>query len=57
MPMNSHILEAVLKGGSGDEIAAVAMEHRMKSLQQDGLEKAARGMTTVEEIKTTTPGM
>ena len=56
MGMSNQIIEAVLKGGSGHEIAAVAMEHGMKSLRQDGLEKAARGMTTVEEIKKITQG-
>ncbi|MBI1923945.1 type II/IV secretion system protein, partial [Candidatus Poribacteria bacterium] len=50
MAMNDAIREMVLKGASGYEIKQAAMENGMKTLRQDGLEKVAQGITTLEEI-------
>jgi type IV pilus assembly protein PilB len=50
MAMNDALREMVLKGASGYEIKQAAMENGMKTLRQDGLEKVAQGITTLEEI-------
>jgi type IV pilus assembly protein PilB len=50
MVMNDPIKEMILKGASGFEIKQVAMENGMRTLRQDGLEKAAHGVTTIDEI-------
>ena len=50
MRMEDAIVDMILKGASGFEIKQVAMENGMRSLRQDGLEKAVAGITTIEEI-------
>jgi type IV pilus assembly protein PilB len=50
MAMNNTIREAILKGASGYEIKGVAIDNGMKTLRQDGLAKAARGLTTIDMI-------
>ncbi len=50
MAMNDAIRDMVLKGASGYEIKQAAIENSMKTLRQDGLEKVAQGITTLEEI-------
>ena len=50
MRMEDAIVDMILKGASGFEIKQVAMENGMRSLRQDGLEKATAGITTIDEI-------
>jgi len=40
----------VLQGASADEIGATARKAGMVPLKEDGLAKAAHGITTVEEV-------
>jgi type IV pilus assembly protein PilB len=40
----------ILQGASADEIAGAAREAGMIPLREDGLSKAAQGITTVQEI-------
>ena len=50
MVMTDAVRNMILKGASGFEIKEAAMQNGMRSLRQDGLEKAAQGITTVDEI-------
>ena len=50
MAMNGAVREAVVKGASGYEIKGVAIDSGMKTLRQDGLAKAAQGLTTIDMI-------
>jgi type IV pilus assembly protein PilB len=50
MVLTDEIREAVLKRGSADEVRHVAEEQGMAPLRDDGLLKAARGITTIEEV-------
>lgn len=42
--------QAILNGASGDQLLAVAREHGFTSLFEDGLHKAADGLTSIDEI-------
>lgn len=48
--LTDEIREAVLKRGSADEVRHVAEEQGMVPLRDDGLAKAARGITTIQEV-------
>ncbi len=50
MAVTSEIKDLILRRVSTDVISRVAEEQGMVRLKEDGLMKAARGMTTVEEI-------
>ena len=49
MVVNEDIRNLILRRSSTDEIARVAEKEGMTSLRDDGLLKAARGVTTIEE--------
>jgi type IV pilus assembly protein PilB len=50
LKMTSTLKELIVKGASSDEIEKQAKKEGMMSMIEDGLFKAAQGMTTVEEV-------
>ncbi|HUF01291.1 MAG TPA: ATPase, T2SS/T4P/T4SS family [Gaiellaceae bacterium] len=48
--MSEEIAALAVRHGSRDEIARAAMEGGMRTLWQDGLEKVASGLTSIEEL-------
>lgn len=50
MVLTDEIREAVLKRGSADEVRHRAEEQGMVPLRDDGLSKAAQGITTIQEV-------
>lgn len=50
MPIDDKIREAMLKKSSASDIKKIAVSRGMRTMVQDGFEKAARGITTLEEI-------
>ena len=48
--MSEEIERLTVERSSSDAIRAVAIEQGMKSLRDDGLRKAATGLTSIEEI-------
>jgi type IV pilus assembly protein PilB len=50
MPMSSAIKELVLANGTADEIAEQARKEGMMTMIEDGIFKAAQGLTTIEEV-------
>jgi type IV pilus assembly protein PilB len=50
MPMSEQIERMTVDRASSEAIRATAIEHGMHTLRDDGLEKAAAGMTSIEEI-------
>jgi type IV pilus assembly protein PilB len=50
MPMSESIERLTVERASSEAIRAEAIEHGMQTLRDDGLFKAARGLTTIEEI-------
>jgi type IV pilus assembly protein PilB len=50
MTMTDEIRELVLTGASSERIERVAVEQGMRTLRQDGLQKALSGHTSLEEI-------
>lgn len=50
MPIDDSIREAMLTRCSSANIKKIAIEHGMKTIVQDGFEKAAQGITTLEEV-------
>jgi type IV pilus assembly protein PilB len=50
MVVTGQIKEMILKRVSTDEVSGVAEAEGMARLRQDGLIKAARGVTTIEEV-------
>jgi type IV pilus assembly protein PilB len=50
MPMSEEIERLTVERASSDEIRRVAIEQGMLTLRDDGLEKAANGQTSIEEI-------
>jgi type IV pilus assembly protein PilB len=50
LPMTEEIQKLVIGGGSSDDIQDLAIKEGMVTMQTDGLIKALRGETTLEEI-------
>jgi len=50
MPNYVEIQELVMNRASGQQIKSVAMKCGMRSLRQNALSKAARGLTTIEQV-------
>ncbi len=50
MTMTSRIRELAFKGSSTQEIRKVAVANGMKTLFSDGIQKAMRGVTSIEEV-------
>ena len=50
MTVNSHIRELINNRASNDVLAAAARAEGMITIRQDGIAKALRGLTTVEEV-------
>ncbi len=50
LPFESTIKEAVLMGGSEEEVKKAALKQGYKSMGDDGLEKVRLGETTLEEV-------
>ncbi|MCX7780948.1 MAG: GspE/PulE family protein, partial [Negativicutes bacterium] len=50
MPMSSLLRDAVNRRASSDETAKIAMREGMRTMRQDGIQKALEGLTTIEEV-------
>jgi type IV pilus assembly protein PilB len=50
MPVTSTIKELIMKNATGDEIEAQAKKEGMLTMSEDGIFRAAQGMTTIEEV-------
>ncbi len=50
LPMTSTIKELVMKGETGDAIEKQARSEGMLTMSEDGIFKAAQGITTIEEV-------
>lgn len=50
LPMSSAIKEIVLRNGTADEIEAQARKEGMLKMVEDGVFKAAQGLTSIEEV-------
>ena len=50
MGMSEEIERMTVERASSDAIRAVSVEQGMLTLREDGLDKAIRGLTSIEEI-------
>lgn len=50
LPMSDSIKAAVMENKTADEIAALARKEGMLTMLEDGIYKAARGVTSIEEV-------
>ncbi len=50
MPVSSRIRDLINKRAASDELAVAAKEEGMLSMQEDGIQKALDGLTTVAEV-------
>ena len=50
LPVSLAIKELVVKNATADEIEAQAKKEGMLTMLEDGITKAARGLTTIEEV-------
>ena len=50
LPVTSTIKELMMKNGGGDELDKQARTEGMLSMSEDGIFKAAQGVTTIEEV-------
>lgn len=50
LPVNATIKELIMKGATADEIEAQAKKEGMLTMLEDGIVKAARGITSIEEV-------
>ncbi len=50
LPVTTTIKELVMKNATGDEIQAQARSEGMLTMSEDGICKAAQGVTTIEEV-------
>jgi type IV pilus assembly protein PilB len=50
MPMSEEIERLTVERASADAVRSVAIQQGMKTLREDGLDKAAAGITSLEEI-------
>lgn len=50
LPVTSTIKELMMKSGAGDELEEQARKEGMLTMSEDGIFKAAQGITTIEEV-------
>jgi type IV pilus assembly protein PilB len=50
LPINGTIKELIMKGATADEIEVQAKKDGMLTMLEDGIGKAARGLTSIEEV-------
>jgi type IV pilus assembly protein PilB len=50
LPMSATIKEIIMANGTSDAIEAQARKEGMLTMLEDGIYKAARGMTSIEEV-------
>lgn len=50
MPISSALREAISQKVSSDELCKIAIGEGMKTMRDDGIEKAMQGLTTMEEV-------
>ena len=50
LPVTSTIKELVMKKATGDEIEEQARKEGMLTMSEDGIFRAAQGVTTIEEV-------
>ena len=50
LEMNEEIRRLVMGHASAQQIKEAAVKNKMRTMLQDGLEKASRGLTTIEEV-------
>jgi len=50
MPVTATIKELIMAGATGDAIEAQARKEGMLTMSEDGILRAAQGMTTIEEV-------
>ncbi len=50
MPINEDLRSLIMRGGTGDEIAASATGMGMRRLREDGLQKVRAGLTSLAEV-------
>jgi type IV pilus assembly protein PilB len=50
LPLSSTIKELVMAGGTADDIEKQARKEGMLTMLEDGIYKAARGLTSIEEV-------
>jgi type II secretory ATPase GspE/PulE/Tfp pilus assembly ATPase PilB-like protein len=54
LSMNKKLRSLLIKGTNSEELERTAREAGMKTLRQDAIEKASAGITTLEEVISTT---
>ena len=54
LSMNKKLTSLLIKGATSEELERTAREAGMKTLRQDAIEKALTGITTLEEVVSTT---
>jgi len=54
MKMTDPIRELIVRGGSTEELRALAIKEGMRTLRQSGLMKAKEGLTTIDEVLSVT---
>lgn len=50
MPVDEELRRAFLQGASDEELKRLAMQNGMQTIEQDGLQKARAGLTSLEEV-------
>ena len=50
LPVTATITELIMKNATGDEIEKEARRDGMLTMLEDGVFKAAQGVTTIEEV-------
>ena len=50
LPVTSTIKELIMANASGDKIEAQARAEGMLTMSEDGIFRAAQGVTTIEEV-------
>ncbi|MFM2374454.1 MAG: hypothetical protein RLZZ234_449 [Candidatus Parcubacteria bacterium] len=50
LPVNAAIKELIIKGATADDIETQAKKDGMLTMLEDGISKAARGLTSIEEV-------
>ena len=50
MALSSPLRRGILKGASTEELSEIAVKEGMLTLRMDGMVKAKKGITTLEEI-------
>jgi len=55
LPVSDEIREMIVRGITSEQIRRMALQKGMRSMREDGMQKVANGITSIDEVLRVTP--